>query len=211
MKKKTGAPRRKKALRRTALALVLFLLVWLTPFYHVTPGQATRREAWDRMLEARAEVLETRYFWEGALYALQLSRAGEDALLVLTQWNPLTGWGELSSSLTKAGAELDLGFLTCSTEGMGVLAAFGRVRSSEAASLVLSVQRSGVQNGVWTTEPAFQSAVLEASDFLHRDEGRYFLQLLPVEVNGSSHWNVIVEARDGGGRSLVSLDSDGYW
>lgn len=117
MKKTACLTRRHKALRRTALVLVLLLLLWLTPFYHLTPGQVTRREAKDRMLEGSAEILETQYLWEDhTLRALQLSRTEESTLLILARWDFLTGWALESSSRAQPGVSLDAGFLQCSYE-----------------------------------------------------------------------------------------------
>lgn len=215
MKKTACITRKNRALRRVALVFLLLLLLWLTPFYHLTPGQVSRREAKDWMLEDRVEILETRYLWEdGALRALQLSAVGEDTLLVLSKWSFPGGWQLESASRAQPGNALDAGFLQCAHEdgetNWSLLASFGRLRSPEVTALSFSAKASGVVDGVWT-EGEYTRVDVDDGSFPTRDGARYFLQFLPLEVGAGTLWDIRLDAQSSAGDTLATRTSREYW
>ena len=215
MKKTACITRKNRALRRVALVFLLLLLLWLTPFYHLTPGQVSRREAKDWMLEDSVSILETRYLWEdGTLRTLQLSAVGEDTLLVLSKWSFLRGWQLESASRAQPGNALDAGFLQCAhgdgETNWSLLASFGRLRSPEVTALSFSAKASGVVDGLWT-EGEYASVDGNDGSFPTRDGARYFLQLLPLEVGAGTLWDIRLDAQSSTGETLATRTSREYW
>ena len=215
MKKTACITRKNRALRRVALVFLLLLLLWLTPFYHMTPGQVSRREAKDWMLEDSVSILETLYLWEdGALRALQLSAVGEDTLLVLSKWSFLGGWQLESASRAQPGNALDAGFLQCAHEdgetNWSLLASFGRLRSPEVTALSFSAKASGAVDGVWT-EGEYPRVDVDDGSFPTRDGERYFLQFLPLEVGAGTLWDIRLDAQNNAVETLATRTSQEYW
>lgn len=215
MKKTACITRKNRALRRVALVFLLLLFLWLTPFYHLTPAQVSRREAKDWMLEDSVEILETRYLWEdGTLRALQLSAAGEDTLLVLSKWSFPGGWQLESASRAQPGNALDAGFLQCAhgdgETNWSLLASFGRLRSPEVTVLDFSAKASGVVDGVWT-EGEYTRVDVDDGSFPTRDGARYFLQFLSLEVGAGTLWDIRLDAQSSAGDTLATRTSREYW
>lgn len=212
--KQKETTRRKKALWRSAVVVVLILFMWVGG-YAFLPSQG-RHYNEESFHTGRTKLVERIY--EPSLKATRMAlfdlTANEDVtMLHCVRWHPLYGWMGASASVIECWetAPLHAGFCSLSHKSSeeDLFFVFGRLDSMDITSIKISLQCATYvgeeRQEVWVEDCSRTS---ERTEWTEKDGHRYFVEnfgLLSKEVDRPM--KVVLTAYDAEGEEVSSVDA----
>ena len=209
--------RKRKALRRTAILVVMLVLASSVGLYGFSPAQG-RHYNEESHHTGRTQLVQRLYnpSLKGTRLALFDLTKNENVLMLhYICWHPLVGWMDGGAGVVECGSDEPLycgTYFLADKDSEILLFVFGRVDEARIASLKISLQNSSYLENedrvIWTEYDHF---TLDAQSWKEKDGARYFVESFEMkQENDNFPMKIMISAYDENGVELVSRDITQY-
>jgi len=209
--------RKRKALRRTAILVVMIVLASSVGLYGFSPAQG-RHYNEESHHTGRTQLVQRLYNPSliGTRMALFDLTKNENVLMLhYIRWHPLVGWMDSGAAVVDCGSDEPLycgTYFLSSKDSDNLSFVFGRVDEPRIVSLKISLQNSSYLENedrvIWTEYDHFK---LDVQSSKEKDGARYFIENFDMKrKNDDFPMRIMISACDENGVELFYTDATRY-